>query len=225
MTLDSQSQARALQRLIAAYTEDPQAGCWLWNRRLDLNGYGRMSYDGRYGLAHRVAYQILVGPIPPGMHIDHRCRVRSCVNPEHLRPVTPRENYLNSDSFAARNAAKTHCPRNHQLTPENLIPSAVRRGSRSCLTCSRERSRGLHVGKTGGRIAGFSPTHCPAGHAYTPENLESSALKRGQRRCLACHRQKARDGMRKRRLEEKARKAALGGAVTPTEGLDQTTEV
>lgn len=64
-------------------------GCWPWQGFTDFNSYGRFS---RYGLAHRFAYEFLVGPIPKGLEIDHLCRNKSCVNPDHLEAVTHREN-------------------------------------------------------------------------------------------------------------------------------------
>lgn len=68
-------------------------GCWLWTGVVKDDGYG-LFRDGKRSpkQAHRVAYESVYGPIPAGMQIDHLCRVRSCINPEHLQPVTPKEN-------------------------------------------------------------------------------------------------------------------------------------
>ena len=68
-------------------------GCWCWQASRNRKGYGQYSIKGRPVLAHRWAYEQLRGPIPDGMHIDHLCRVRHCVNPEHMEPVTPAENF------------------------------------------------------------------------------------------------------------------------------------
>lgn len=116
--------------------------CWLWRGAIEPGhrGYGRMNIEGRSRVAHRVGYELLVGPIPEGLQLDHLCRVRRCVNPEHLEPVTPRENLLRGKTLAAANAAKTHCPVGHAYTPENTIFDAKRR-IRSCRECSRRRSR------------------------------------------------------------------------------------
>lgn len=84
-------------------------GCWLWQGCLLNSGYGTA---GKYGPVHRVIYTLLVGPIPPGLHIDHLCRERRCFNPAHLEPVTPLEN--------ARRAHRTHCKKGHPLSEENL---------------------------------------------------------------------------------------------------------
>lgn len=94
----------------------PWTGCWLWLGALDRDGYGHISVGRKTNTgAHRAAYEAFVGPIPTGMVIDHRCRVRCCVNPDHLEPVTPRENVLRGDSSAAEFARRTHCKRGHRL--------------------------------------------------------------------------------------------------------------
>ena len=71
-------------------------GCWLWKLRRDPGGYGRTNKGtgGFNGVAHRVSYRTWVGPIPPGLELDHLCRVRHCVNPAHLEAVTRQENVL-----------------------------------------------------------------------------------------------------------------------------------
>lgn len=87
----AQVQGDDLYRLRQRYVED-ESGCWLWVGECNDNGYGRFSVKGRKVYAHRSSYEIHVGPIPEGLHIDHLCRVRNCVNPEHLEPVTRSEN-------------------------------------------------------------------------------------------------------------------------------------
>jgi hypothetical protein len=72
-------------------------GCWLWEGAINSQGYGNF-WDGvRFVKAHRFAYECLIGEIPEGLTIDHLCRVRHCVNPSHLEPVTMRENFLRGD--------------------------------------------------------------------------------------------------------------------------------
>ena len=71
---------------------DKTATCWLWRASIRNHGYGRIKVNGRAEQAHRVAYELLVGPIPEGLTLDHLCRVRLCVNPAHLEPVTQKVN-------------------------------------------------------------------------------------------------------------------------------------
>jgi hypothetical protein len=79
-------------------------GCWFWRARIIATGYGSFSLDGRKVMAHRFAYELLVGPIPEDLELDHLCRVRHCVNPAHLEPVTHRENILRGMRAAAQQA-------------------------------------------------------------------------------------------------------------------------
>src|SRR5436190_23461888 len=72
----------------------PESGCWIFTGNSDQNGYGMTCLNGKMGRAHRLIYEFLVGPIPPGLTLDHLCRVRRCVNPRHVEPVTLRENIL-----------------------------------------------------------------------------------------------------------------------------------
>ncbi|MGI9502698.1 MAG: HNH endonuclease [Geminicoccaceae bacterium] len=88
--------------------------------------------------AHRVSYEALVSAIPEGLELDHLCRVRCCVNPIHLEPVTTRTNNLRGNGIAAMNALKTHCPRGHPYSGEHLYVCS--RGHRHCRTCGRERA-------------------------------------------------------------------------------------
>jgi hypothetical protein len=112
-------------------------GCWLWRGGRFENGYAQIRYDGKTRRAHRVIYEVLVGPIQAGLVLDHLCRVRHCVNPDHLEVVTERENIYRGLGLAGINAAKTHCVNGHEFSPENTYysPNAHRR---SCRICSRD---------------------------------------------------------------------------------------
>src|SRR5258708_2280171 len=83
--------------------------CWLWHAAIDKAGYARIGDQGKVLYAHRVMYEMLGGPIPTGLHIDHLCRVRHCIRPAHLEPVTSRVNSMRGVGVAPKNAAKTHC--------------------------------------------------------------------------------------------------------------------
>lgn len=115
-------------------------GCWVWTAGKFTNGYGSFSIAGGTVLTRRLAYSTLIGDIPEGLQLDHLCRVRHCLNPEHLEPVTCRENLMRGDTLAADHAARTHCPNGHPLAEGNLVPAVARRHGRGCQTCARERS-------------------------------------------------------------------------------------
>lgn len=121
-------------------------GCIIWTGGLNNVGYGQFYYGkteqrrtGK-GYAHRWSYEHFVGPIPAGLHLDHLCRTPACVNPDHLEPVTVRENLLRGVGPAAQHAAKTHCPKGHPYSGDNLYnhPTKV---MRVCRTCGRDRAR------------------------------------------------------------------------------------
>jgi len=136
-TLRERLLAKVIIDLDAPRTVD-DAPCWLWTGMDNGHGYGLLKVNRRKLMAHRLVYQMLAGPIPEGLQIDHLCRVHRCVNPAHLEPVTCRENLLRGETFQAANAAKTHCIRDHEFTPENtrLVP-----GGRACRTCERDYGR------------------------------------------------------------------------------------
>ncbi len=116
--------------------------CWIWTARVNpISGYGQLTIGNgtQSPYAHRLAYELAGGTIPPGYQVDHLCRVPTCVNPAHLEAVTPQENTLRSRAPTAINARKTHCVNGHELTPEN---TGVRpNGRRFCRECGRKRCR------------------------------------------------------------------------------------
>lgn len=132
----------------ARVSPEPNTGCWLWVGRMAWNGYG-LFYDctqKRSFRAHRKAYEIMVGQVPFGLQLDHLCRVRACVNPEHLEPVTLRENLARglgtvpaSIALVEMLKSKTHCPNGHLYFPENLL--SMEFGIRRCKACRIAKSR------------------------------------------------------------------------------------
>ncbi len=116
-------------------------GCWPWRGKVK-SGYGYFSMSGIWISAHRIAYHLLRDPIPEGLTLDHLCRVRHCVNPFHLEPVTLGVNVLRGINPWAENAKKTHCKRGHPLSGANLrIFNRARGRARTCVTCQRMHDR------------------------------------------------------------------------------------
>lgn len=114
--------------------------CWLWTGAKQSDGYGVVGHENKIYLAHRKIYEILVGKIPEGLELDHKCRNRSCVNPAHLEPVTHKENVLRGKSPSAKNSIKTHCNNGHKFTDENTANPKNKKGVvyRRCRICARK---------------------------------------------------------------------------------------
>lgn len=119
---------------------DPETGCMEWLASLRGSGYGQFVIrKPRIVQAHRFAYELLVGPIPEGLVIDHLCRNKACVRPDHLEPVTHRVNILRGVGPSAWHARKTHCPQGHEYNTENTHRRAS--GARDCRKCGAENAR------------------------------------------------------------------------------------
>lgn len=128
----------ALERFEEKYVPEPNSGCWLWIGRL-CDGYGRFDvHDSarKKSLpkrAHKWAYENLRRPVPPDRQLDHLCRVRCCVNPDHLEAVTSKENTLRGEGVSADNSRKRHCPKGHEYVSRTDKGQPYRR----CLICHR----------------------------------------------------------------------------------------
>lgn len=112
-------------------------GCWEWTGAV-ANGYGyfRTGQGRRTTTAHRWSYENFVGHVPAGLHIDHLCRNRICVNPMHLEAVTQPENNRRKDVALGSGKYAETCKRGHAFTPEN---TAIYGGRRSCISCRHAR--------------------------------------------------------------------------------------
>ncbi len=114
--------------------------CWLWFGTIDAYGYGVINIDRKVKQCHRVSFELAKGEIPVGLTVDHLCRVRPCLNPDHLESVSRGENVLRGNGYSGTNARKTECKRGHPLSGLNLyiLPDGRQR---RCRECGRESDR------------------------------------------------------------------------------------
>lgn len=121
-----------LRALLTTFAGLDRTECWVWPGTIGNHGYGVVCGQ----LVHRMVFELLVGPIPEGLQLDHLCRNRPCANPHHLEAVTRRENILRGECFSAVNAKKTHCANGHEYNAINTYQS--KNNQRKCKICHRE---------------------------------------------------------------------------------------
>lgn len=124
------------ERFEEKFIPEPNSGCWIWIGGGDR--YGNFDVNDTSISAHRFSYELYVGPVPDGLTIDHKCRMTLCVNPDHLEPVTLRENCRRKPEQRNQYQNATHCIHGHPFTPDNT-GLTKRKGQRVCLICHRRR--------------------------------------------------------------------------------------
>ena len=176
-TFNAMERMNFRDRLARHVAEDPD-GCWLWEGGVKGSPgmpYGAVKYRRVSYLAHRLAYELLIGPIPEGMQLDHLCRVRLCFNPRHLEPVTPRENMIRGTGPSARNSVKEHCLHGHPLSGANLyVYTRSGETARACRACRLATCRKFDRVKRKGRW------HDPSVREYRNEWRRRHRAKRRQ---------------------------------------------
>jgi hypothetical protein len=155
--------------------------CWKWTAWKIKNGYGRVQMKDGPKLAHRAVYELLVGSIPEGLTLDHLCRNRICVNPQHLEPVSMRENVLRGIGPTAVNAAKVHCAYGHVLVWNGH--------QRTCIECKKAKNSGKPVGRKPQQF-------CKQGHDMSVNRMDA---KHG---CRLCHNERSRKNRLKLKIGE-----------------------
>jgi hypothetical protein len=126
---------------------DKTTDCWLWTGGKHRQGYGQISIARKMALAHRVSYELEVGPIPPGMSVLHKCDVPGCVRPDHLFTGTQKDNMADcarKGRTVSFNGAKRVCKRGHKFTPANTY---VHDGKRLCRTCRAAAWKKFYAGR------------------------------------------------------------------------------
>jgi hypothetical protein len=145
--------------------------CWLWTGGKCSDGYGSFHVHGDYWGAHRLAYSLFRGEIQDGLELDHLCRDRGCVNPDHLEPVTHKENVLRGEGPTARFAKMEQCPRGHEL--------GQRGKQRHCYVCNSDYRRQYYLERREEKIAYARARRAKFGDQINARRREMNRLKSG----------------------------------------------
>jgi hypothetical protein len=205
-----------LERRFVTRVKQGTNGCWLWEGATRTNGYGTFALkrQGRWTqtTAHRIAFELYVGQIPDGYEVDHLCRVRGCVRPDHLEAVTVQENRRRRDAKqtlcyptgvrpipqlpekAAPAKRNPHlCKNGHDRRQVGTVPNGK---GRTCAACRAEQQARKRTGNAHG-----TETHCPSGHPYAGDNIYFRHRPNGavQRECRTCVRARNRAAYYRRR--------------------------
>lgn len=164
-------------------------GCWQWTGGVRPNRYGRQRVNNVTYQVHRLAYELAVGPIPDGLHLDHLCRNTLCINPLHLEPVTCRENLMRGIGPASVNSKKTHCNHGHPF--DEINTSIKRNGHRRCRACERLRREAWR--RRRGQPPFTRRLYCSCNHPLFGSEAQISVMKDGTRRCNICRNNRRRE--------------------------------
>jgi hypothetical protein len=177
---------------------EPTGFCWLWAGRKSAEGYAAYWLNGHTRPVHHIAFELLLGETPPpGMHLDHLCRTRHCVNPDHLEVVTPA---ANSRRANLPKMTRTHCTHGHEWTPENTLPMPESKRCRQCILVRGHIKKGIDC--TYDRFCsadshkarrGLADT-CKRGHSMADAYVRKDT---GHRNCATCIRERAKKATQK----------------------------
>lgn len=193
LDLDNQQRSNVLARFEKYVMPIPESGCMVWTGMLDINGYGILRLPGRLRKqvkAHRLSYYLAHGSLPDDLILDHLCRVRCCINPHHLEPVTHLVNIHRGVAPSIIASIANQCTHGHVFTEVNTLIGKSD-GKRYCRECCRLKKAARrqkikeHKRVNGiGRKRPAARTHCKRGHELTPDN---TLIHPTQRYCRSCY--------------------------------------
>lgn len=213
--------AEMVDRFRANVLPEPNSGCWFWMGSDYNGGYGYFCIQAmgkrKVIAAHRFAYELLVGPIPEGYDVHHKCSIPCCVNPLHLEPLDRMTHvHITPRNIGSINAAKTHCINGHPLTGDDV---RIRGNSRQCKACAREwyrdhpgrRKKKPHKAKELWKQRD-PKTHCKYGHELSGYNIRLYLDPNGKEKrvCRACYERNKQALMVKGKEERRIARAARG---------------